>query len=245
MTKRFYLYCLDFPNGKKYIGLTGNLSIRFKRHRQDAKYGSKLLVHAAMRKYGFPPYRILCIGDRDYIVPLEIVAIRQFCTRAAEHGYNISLGGDLPPTMLPEIAARAAAKRRGSKRSAETRARMSAAGIGRPISAKTRAIFEEANKHRNGRKHTSETRAKMSAVQKGHPGIPWTLEQRQKSSIKHKGKVFTPAHRAAIGVAHKGRVKSTQECANISAAKKGKPAWNKGIPGSTRPKAEIHALSIV
>jgi group I intron endonuclease len=92
-----------------------------------------------------------------------------------------------------ETRAKIGAAGKGRKASPETRARMSAASKGvpkKPLSPEHRAKLSAALKGRKptftGRQHSAESRAKMSAALKGkgHPN-------------PHKGKPWTPARRAA------------------------------------------------
>lgn len=88
--------------------------------------------------------------------------------------------------------------RRGTRASAETRAKMSAARLGRPRSP--------------------ETIAKMSVALRG---IPKSLEHRKQMSVTRRGRKQcpqSPEHRAKIGMAHRGKVVSQETRAKLSLA---------------------------
>jgi len=91
------LYVLEFPNGKKYLGISVNPQERFRGHIYSSHKSTDLLVYSAFRKYGAEniKLRILCTGYVNYIKDLEIKAIAQFKTRDPKFGYNVSIGGDL------------------------------------------------------------------------------------------------------------------------------------------------------
>lgn len=244
--KRVYLYCLDFLNGKKYVGLTNDPIKRFRSHVFFAKTGN-LPVHCAIRKHGCPQLRVLCAGDKAYIAALEVAVIAALRTRESKFGYNVSLGGELSPSLVPEIAARAGITKRGRRFSAEHRAKIGRANagrtptpetreklraaskgnsnmVGRSLSAETRAKISAANKGRprphKGRAPSAETRAKMRAAKMGNTyakGIIRTPEERLKNSIAHKGKKPSAEARARMRAAQMGRKHSPETIAKMRA----------------------------
>lgn len=84
------LYCLTFPEGKQYIGITC-LSMKARlSHHVRSKRG--IVVHA-IKKYGLPAISVLAVGQRDYISELERRAIIKYRT-LVPNGYNLTKGGD-------------------------------------------------------------------------------------------------------------------------------------------------------
>jgi len=222
MPKLFYLYCLDFSNGKKYIGLTMAPAKRLYAHSLAARAGT-LPIHSAFRKHGQPQMRLLCAGSKTYIAELEIKAIAAFRTREQLFGYNVSLGGELSPSLVPELATRAGLTKRGRPHSAIHRARIAAANTGRTHTSETRAKLRAALMARPnpmiGRKHSPEARAKMSAARMGRPnpqkGIPTGRPG------PNKGKSPSAETRAKISAAGLGRKASIETRAKLSAAHMG------------------------
>ena len=157
------LYELRFPNGKRYIGVTNNLRRRWSEHLSDAKRGSPLAVHAAMRKHGHDrvAVRALVVGDHEYIRALEIKAIAAYGTATRHGGYNISPGGDLPSDETREKY-RAATKRRWE--SAEYKQKMIALATGRQPSPEECARISKGLK---GRTRSEQHKANISKALTG------------------------------------------------------------------------------
>jgi len=102
---KYRLYKLTFSSGKIYIGQTiDKISKRMTRHRQGVKWGSKLAVHNAWRKYGEPEFEI--IGEyksHEDLHHAEIKAIKEYNT-LVPNGYNLSKGGETAPSKNPIVA---------------------------------------------------------------------------------------------------------------------------------------------
>lgn len=206
---RYHLYCLLFPNGKRYFGISNDVQLRLKGHLKCANAGSRLPIHCAIRKYGAPLLQVLCVGSREYIAALEIAAIASFNTRDHTHGYNVTLGGDMSPMHTPVVAAKlsatlcalskcerrrrvmkavrasfesaAHAKRLVSIRSPEVRAAKSAKLKGREVSAVTRKKLRTKWRNANYRARVS------SAVR-----VAWqSSELRNAQSARFKGRKLT------------------------------------------------------
>lgn len=149
----FSLYQMVFPNGKRYIGISSDVPRRIRAHAGDARRGSDLPVHRAIRKYEMENVvvDVLVRGPKDYIATLEVEAIKSYRTRDGSNGYNVAHGGQISP-MLALI---------GLKHSKETRAKMSAARKGRRWEKSARAKIKESNLRTMG---TPEYKAKRSAA---------------------------------------------------------------------------------
>jgi hypothetical protein len=171
------LYRLDFPNGKSYIGITNETAaLRFARHVKKANAGQKQAVLNAIRKYS--PGRVkvstlVIANDWGYLLDLERRAIQAFGTKAPS-GYNLTDGGE---GVL------------GLECRPETRAKISAANLGRKMTDEQRAKVSEGLRRRDPPSET--TRAKLSAA--------------------NSGKIHSPETRAKCGVANLGRVISGEE----------------------------------
>ena len=202
-----YLYVLDFPNGKSYVGISKHAHRRFGQHKTGAATNKAGVLYDAIRKYGWDNVRrtVLVVGPREYIESIEIEAIAIWNCRLP-YGYNTALGGRSCAMLLPEVAA----KLRGRVVSDETRAKLSAAN-------KTRdpAIRAAVGLKNKGRVKSDETRAKIvmaRALRKvthgaedsfrlQHPSAA-TLEKMQAAARLRSA---DPAYRAKLSVALKNR----------------------------------------
>ena len=98
----FSVYQLTFPSGKFYFGITSrDVSARVKQHVGDAKRGSTLLVHKAMRAYGFnfKTEVIYQAVDKDSAIRIEKRLIYIFDS-IVKNGYNLTPGGELPSSCV-------------------------------------------------------------------------------------------------------------------------------------------------
>lgn len=204
------LYRLKFSSGKSYIGITmaGSLS-RFNGHRKSALKGSKCAVHRAWRKYGEPIITILKTGlTLDKLLIAEKRAIKKFRTMIP-NGYNMTPGGEISPTNVPEIWARMLK----IFKSPEFSSKLSKA-LNKP---ETQALLSAI---RTGRKHTEETKAKMSrnitiAVRK--PGVKEKRDNHPNRVKKHTEETKTKISKAITGI-----IRSEETCAKISKIMKSK-----------------------
>lgn len=102
-----YLYkIVNSVNDKVYIGISKNPELRFKQHFESRSNCTKL--KNAINKYGKDKFsmEILCIGEEDYIIDLEVKAIIAY--DSIENGYNITLGN--PRTGALSLAEETKAK---------------------------------------------------------------------------------------------------------------------------------------
>ena len=97
MSQTIYLYKYHFPEltSKVYIGQTIDPKRRKSEHINDAKNGSELAVHRAMRKYGIENavFEVIstCLKE-EYADEVEIALIKQYDS-FGENGYNMTPGG--------------------------------------------------------------------------------------------------------------------------------------------------------
>lgn len=173
------LYKLDFPNGKSYIGISvKGAAHRFLAHKGRAKSSCKAStpLYNAWRKHGAPTMTVLAVLEDGELASAEQRAIAAYDTMFPA-GYNLTVGGEVSPMTLPEV-----------------RAKVSAALIGREISASTRAalsLAHKGNKHTLGMKvHSEEHKAMMSEKMKGNSfakGQVVSEERRKATSERSKG----------------------------------------------------------
>lgn len=160
------------------------------------------------------------------------------------HGslFNQTDGGEGYANPSPQARARAStrttAQLRGHTVSAETRAKLRAANLGRKdtpeviekrrlatVGKKRTAEFSVAlsarnkgNRHAAGRIISDESREKHSAWQRGRKMSP---EAVAKSAASRIGMRFTDQHRANVSAALKGRKQSPEHTAKVAAAQRG------------------------
>lgn len=164
-------------------------------HKAHAKNG-RSAIQGAIRKYGENSFSIEHIGSSwSYtdLCAMERSVILQENT-IYPHGYNLTYGGEgtVGTKHTPEHIEKAAAKRRGRKASAETRAKQSVAATGRKKSPEEIAVNAAALR---GRKLSPEHCAKMSARMLGTKRDP---ELVRVTASKNKGKKRTPEQREAM-----------------------------------------------
>jgi predicted GIY-YIG superfamily endonuclease len=92
------VYCLVFPNGKKYVGVTNNFTRRIKTHKYIAKTGKhSFLVHKAIKKYGPKNIMVRKLGyfvDINDALKREREFIKLYQSNEKLWGYNLTLGGE-------------------------------------------------------------------------------------------------------------------------------------------------------
>ena len=120
----YTVYCIIFPDTKRYIGNTStSLKSRLAKHISKAKHGSKILVHEAILKHNFniKIETLAVCATREEANEAEKKYIAQYNTTSRLFGHNQQKGGH---TLTDEIIAATGIARRGEKRSAETREKM-------------------------------------------------------------------------------------------------------------------------
>lgn len=211
--------------GMLYVGSTNDYKRRFAEHRYSLRRGNHYNRHlqSAWKKYGEDAFSfsvLECLSDE-----LELMKREQYwidATTAVDNGFN----------MCP-----LAGSTRGVPRSAEHKAKISAANKGRIYSelsksrirsARAKQVIspesiEKTRAGNLGRTRTAEMRANISA---GCVGKTVTPETRAKMSLANTGKKASDATKAKLAESSRGRVKSPETRAKLSAANLGikKPA---------------------
>ncbi|MGD0634678.1 MAG: NUMOD3 domain-containing DNA-binding protein [Beijerinckiaceae bacterium] len=170
-----------------------------------------------IKKYGGTP----CVKVREGLTEAEAfeaeIAFIRAIGRAPDGPlFNLTDGGDGASGAVRSAETRAkmsaaiSAALKGRVPSPETRAKLSAAGMGRTASAETRAKLSAANKVRI---FSLETRAKLSAAASNQ-----SPETRAKIGAAHKGRIHSDETRTKMSAAQRGRIFSDEHRANLSAA---------------------------
>ena len=93
------VYCLEFPNGKKYVGKTKDLGARIGLYE---RFGGSSEVSAAINEFGLGSVDVVILREVicDDVIDLELCLsilevkyIRDWCT-LVPNGLNVSLGGE-------------------------------------------------------------------------------------------------------------------------------------------------------
>lgn len=192
-------------SGKVYIGSSAGRSGilgRMNRHIEDLRGGGHHSVHLqrAWDKYGPEAFEFIVLEycPAEECLDREQVFMDFYKCTDRRHGYNIS------PT---------AGNCLGVRHTAETRAKISAAGMGRRQSAES--IEKTASKIR-GLKRSEESRARISVAARKR----WETEDRQAWSEKIRARVLSDEVRAILsanGKRHAGRKRSEETKAKMRA----------------------------
>lgn len=166
------LYKLDFANGKSYIGITTKTAAeRFNGHRRKScgnSAKSNVPVYDAWRKHGEPQLTVLAILENGELASAEQRAIAAYGT-LLPNGYNMTVGGEVSPMLLPDVAAKVSAKNKGKLRG--------------PMSELHKKNLSEARK---GIFPSEETLEKMRNSSKARARTPCSEETKRKISESHK-----------------------------------------------------------
>lgn len=162
-----------------YIGLSEDIEDRWYSHiyRPNLKHS---YIDRAIRKYGADKFDLEIVeelpNDRPLLMEREEYWVAYYNTYEDDFHYNLTPGGDVCPTKLPEVRAKISKAKSGRKLSQKTKEKMSKAASGRKLSQETKQKISEAH---SGYKHTQEAKDKMS---KAKSGFKHTLEAKEKMS---------------------------------------------------------------
>lgn len=156
------VYIKHFENGKKYVGITNNFERRMDRHEKDARYGSTLPIHRAMRKYNHETEIVFESECYDDVLKYERIIIQNFKDLGDEL-YNLTDGGK---------------GRLGLQHSEETKKKLREANLGeknpmwgKHLSEETKQKLREAlsgdKSYLYGKTIPNEIRKKISEANKG------------------------------------------------------------------------------
>ena len=120
------VYCLEFPNGMKYVGKTGNLGDRMRIYLRSLEQGDGGKVCDAIREFGLEnvDLKVLAsisgLGKDDLELALGILEIKYIREMDCifPKGYNVSFGGEalrIPPEYITTDAEAIKAFKLGSK----------------------------------------------------------------------------------------------------------------------------------
>lgn len=208
----------NLVDDKKYVGVTKRgLRERKRQHLYHAKRGTGHVLHNAIRKHGKNNFVFEVVSD--FIDDYDLAKTYEWeLICATKPAYNLAAGGE-GGTLSLDVRRRIGAAHTGMKHSPAARANMSEAqrlrGQLAPASAETRAKMRAARVGRKmpeaqrvamiGRKLPEDTRAKISAALKGRTAtkgragqpVPQEVREKIRRALKNAQWVDTPKRAAS------------------------------------------------
>lgn len=228
---------------KLYFGVTSkSLEKRKRQHIATAARKPRFRFHLALRKHGatnFVWYVIGTVPNARDASDVETVFIRYFRTTDYSRGYNSTAGGEGTRILSEASRRKLSVSLSGREFSEEHRQKLKAARNNRtPATQETRDKMRAA---RLGKPmgFSGEALAKISAANKGkkHPGRGIGVKRPYVHSPR-RGSPRSEETRLKISASLKGRVKSAITCQKIGASKKGQPNPKNSVALKGRPKSE-------
>ena len=212
------IYCITHKSsGKKYIGSAVRIARRWIEHRCHLRNGTHhaIKLQNSWNKYGEAAFSfevLEIVLSPDQLVPAEQ---RWFDQERPIFNSTLTAGSCLGFKHSAETRKKVSeALRKRAAPSAETRAKLSKAKKGIPLSPEHRLKMIAIQRNRSpewraniskakkGTKFTDEQKARMGAA---HRGLKHSEESKKRISDAHKGRPKSAEHRAAMSVAAKRR----------------------------------------
>lgn len=235
-------------NGKVYVGSSKDIEKRKYRHCHSLNNGKHTNCHlqGAWNTYGYGAFHFVTL---EYCNPENLVEREDWWmgildSRNSDKGYNLRTADRKKHSEETKVKLSIAliGKNLGRHHTAEAKAKISAAGKGRPpwhkgkklpeeMKAKISAALQGKPAWNKGKQISEDTRAKISVAGKGNQhnlGYKHSEEARANMSTAKMGHLTSEETRAKIGAANKGKKHSQEARAKMSAAKVGYTPWNKG-----------------
>jgi group I intron endonuclease len=157
------VYCITFPNGKKYVGVETNTGKRIYSHSKC--YHKDMLVTKAIKKHGWKNCKVKymvwnCKPETCYHIERKLIKVWNL--QNPQFGYNISSGGE-------KTAA-------GVKQSKETRELRRQKLLGRVPSEESKI---KASKSLLNRKHTTTRRLNQSLAKNSKSFLVYKLTEKR------------------------------------------------------------------
>lgn len=213
-------------NGKCYIGSAVNFHSRKSGHRRSLIKGThhSAYLQSAWNKYGEQAFvfeLVELVHEKD-----GLIAAEQRWMDADLPAYNIcrAAGSPLGVKHTQETRSKISASNKGRVKSAEAKANMKAACVGRRLPPRSEAGKISFSQKMTGRKRSLEAIQKTADAKRGEK---WSDESRAKLSAARKGEKrgpFSDEHKANLSKALTGRQPSEEARANMSASAKLRPA---------------------
>lgn len=153
----YTVYMHIFPNGKRYIGLTGQ-NVKQRWRKDGNGYKPQKLVYSAIKKYGWNNIEHIIIVENLTVFEasnLEKTIIGKFNTTDPNLGYNQSIGGENSPIGVKRseetkrklsISHKGITHNKGYHLRAEQRKRLREVNLWKKLSEETKRKISEKNK---------------------------------------------------------------------------------------------------
>jgi group I intron endonuclease len=225
------VYCLYFPNGKRYFGVEKTKGVRLAKHKSDSKLvaGKKYpqLVSKALAKYGWVNIQVRYVAEnisKEAGLALEALLIASHRTQDKRLGYNVDPGGGR------YCCGRVPSDETRKKRSESLKA------LGRKMPEEHKAVLSEINRTRvrtreerdkiakslRGRKRSEEAIRKHREKMTGCTFSPEALENMKAAGAKRRGHRPSEETRRKMSESAKKRKASEETRRKISEGNKGK-----------------------
>lgn len=229
------VYKYLFPNGKVYIGRSGNLKTR-----QRTGYGDTL-VGKAINEFGWESVEQEILAEVNSVEEADILEkhyIQKYKALDFTYGYNMTPGGTggcaiskykkpMSAEARKKIGENSKKHLTGRKLSEETRAKISASNKGHIVTESTRKKISDAN---IGRHPSDETRLKLSLNNKA--GTP-EVRKKLSESLKKSGAERARKRKETIAKRYPGGLRRSEE------TKKQVSEKLKGVPKSEETKQKM------
>jgi len=223
------LYQIEFPNGKKYIGISRReANERAKEHFGNARKSARSILYSAIRKFGETNCKVKTLvvaNDFNYLKDIEIRAIAGFKTKYP-NGYNSTRGGDGVNELPDKIRKRANAALKKKWDNPERKKAVSDARknnwkdpeyrkrISDKASAQMKNFFSNPDNIKmmsDRSKKNWKDPAYRETMEKSKQGMYESLDHRRKISDGLKDKWQDPEYRARMCAAQQRRWKRVRE----------------------------------
>ena len=195
-------------NGKRYVGISQETThrSRWTAHTKRAALGCTYALHRAMRKHGAAAFTVATVAEADCwpdLCEIERRLIRQYDTFGPD-GYNMTAGGDgwLGGRHSEEQGRKWSIARKGKKLSAAHIESLRAANTGSKRSAATKALLSAKARERPPR--SPDVLARMAATKRAQGFTPILRAAFEKAWACRRGARLTPEHRKRISAALSG-----------------------------------------
>jgi hypothetical protein len=222
-----YIYKINFPNGKHYIGqTTGSLEQRKKGHKQSAKNGITYCMYNALRKYNMiDTFELIEIDKADTLEELNEKEKRYIIEYNSYYmngrGYNMTHGGDGTNgyVFTDEVKQKISENTKKAKSTPEGKQKNSAGQIKRYENKEERQ--KQSERMRNRIKTHPDMGERISISKKKHyKDNPEARQRQSEARIKHFEK---PGAREEHSKSQKKRFENPEERKKSSRAKENKP----------------------